>query len=168
MADATFDMPGMFKDFDKTVHYYERAFRHKNEVVARDGLLVWKHLGQAVDTTRGKPSDKWYLPFKRHSFSSHFSGIGIAIFVLSVDRKLYVHTQKVGKYHHSSMVSGEAVLAAGEMKVTNGYIDWISRKSGHYTPTAHGSRQMMIHIQEMGLDKGDRVPGAGAFWRRGF
>jgi hypothetical protein len=37
-------------------------------------------------------------------------------------------------FNHSSLVAGEPVAAAGEMKVNNGRLEIISNKSGHYVP----------------------------------
>lgn len=59
-----------------------------------------------------------------------------AIYVLSCDSLLYVGSHnKRGTFHHSSFLSGEAVLAAGEIKTDEeGTITEITLRSNHYKP----------------------------------
>jgi len=57
-----------------------------------------------------------------------------AIWVLSPDNKFYSHVVKIGRFHHSSLLGGTEIQAAGEWGVTNGKLKWINGKSGHYRP----------------------------------
>jgi len=42
--------------------------------------------------------------------------------------------QAVGEFHHSSLVAGDPVAAAGELDVGQGVLEALSDKSGHYRP----------------------------------
>lgn len=57
-----------------------------------------------------------------------------SIFVLSPDGKIYQDYAEEGSLHHSSLLSGGAVLAAGNMKFVDGQVTEISNMSGHYKP----------------------------------
>jgi hypothetical protein len=60
--------------------------------------------------------------------------------------------QKVGEFHHSSFLSGKPVASAGELKITNGVIEEISRKSGHYQPTKNINKQIITHLKNNGVE----------------
>jgi hypothetical protein len=57
-----------------------------------------------------------------------------AIWVLSPADSFYSHVVKIGRFHHSSLLAGTAVKAAGEWGVEDGKLKWINGKSGHYRP----------------------------------
>lgn len=73
--------------------------------------------------------------YSTQAMSTVPSGDGWAIFVATYDGKLYAHSHFEGKFHHSTFLGGQPVLAAGEIVVDNGEIVLINAKSGHYTPT---------------------------------
>jgi hypothetical protein len=74
-----------------------------------------------------------------------FSRRGWEIFVMSPSGEIHMTSHKIGLRHHSSMLAGGATAAAGEMKVTNGVIDTLTPKSGHYRPGPAQIHQM-LHI----------------------
>lgn len=58
-----------------------------------------------------------------------------AIFVMSPRGHLYISKiQEIGKFHHSTFLSGKKVAAAGEIIIEDGVIKLITDKSGHYRP----------------------------------
>ncbi len=62
-------------------------------------------------------------------------------FVVSMDRKIYIHHNQAhrtdGVYKHSSILMSAPVLFAGEIRVNaQGQIEWLTRNSGHYHPRA--------------------------------
>ena len=64
--------------------------------------------------------------------------------------------------HHSSVMGGEAVAAAGEMELNyQGYLQKINNKSGHYKPGAAQVIQMLEELARQGalLDKNYMMPG---------
>ena len=109
--------PSMVKAFISGVKYLDKAGR-KNYRVDANGARMWKG-DVAFDTTK---------------LQTAFSGLGFAIWVLSPKDRFYAGSHKVGQFHHSSFLSGEKVLAAGEMVVSGGKLRLLTGKSGHYKP----------------------------------
>jgi hypothetical protein len=94
-------------------------------------------------------------PFDTAIESTHFSGAGTAIFVISADGKMYSGSHRVGDFHHSSFLAGSAVLGAGEIKTnTLGEIVSISNKSGHYQPDKRTTVNMLRKLEKEGIDLG--------------
>jgi len=61
-----------------------------------------------------------------------------AIYVMDQNGVIYASRQnKVFLYHHSTLLAGKPVAAAGEMSVQNGVIQWLNNCSGHYLPPAY-------------------------------
>lgn len=87
--------------------------------------------------------------FDSQALSTAFSGSGWAIFVVSPDGKLYAHKHKVGVFHHSTFLSGSAVMAAGELVVQQGVVKCITAKSGHYTPSVDNMRTFVRNFPEV-------------------
>jgi hypothetical protein len=61
------------------------------------------------------------------------SGKGVAMVVVR-ESDMFIHSHVKDRFHHSSIFAGEPVHFAGEIKVSQGRIEWISNKSGHYQP----------------------------------
>ena len=78
-------------------------------------------------------------PYDTSAMYSKFKGDGFAIYVMSQDGRFYSTSHKIGLFHHSSFMGGGAVAGAGEIKVTGGTVQYITNKSGHYTP---GDREL--------------------------
>ena len=55
------------------------------------------------------------------------------------------------RYHHSSMVAGAAVAAAGQIKVCDGRILAISNEAGHYMPPPSCLAAVLARFKEMGV-----------------
>ncbi|MFZ1827500.1 MAG: hypothetical protein WAW42_01750 [Candidatus Competibacteraceae bacterium] len=79
-------------------------------------------------------------PFHTALLETAASGHGWAIFVVSPEGKMYAHKHVVGKYHHSTFLSGSAVIAAGELVADHGVVKFVTAKSGHYVPTIENMR----------------------------
>jgi len=109
--------PSMVKAFISGVKYLDKAGR-KNYMIGVHGARLWKG-DTAFDTSR---------------LQTAFSGLGFAIWVLSPKDRFYAGSHKIGQFHHSSFLSGEKVLAAGEMVVSGGQLRLLTGKSGHYKP----------------------------------
>ncbi|HEX8377664.1 MAG TPA: hypothetical protein VF602_07585 [Pedobacter sp.] len=76
-----------------------------------------------------------------------------AIFVMSKEGRIYASTSHIPKkFHHSSFLAGEAVASAGELKVINGVLVEVTRKSGHYRPTPALNNQFVKHLETLGID----------------
>ncbi|HIK07164.1 MAG TPA: DUF4157 domain-containing protein [Trichormus sp. M33_DOE_039] len=79
-------------------------------------------------------------------------GKGWMIFVLSPDGKFYAAGHKEGEYHHSSALAGIPIKGAGAIKVTNGRLEAIADKSGHYKPNMHQMYTTLTQLQKAGVD----------------
>jgi hypothetical protein len=82
-----------------------------------------------------------------------FNGKGKAMFVMDENGFIYVSKiQSRRKFHHSSFLAGQSVSGAGEVKVINGVIKEISRKSGHYTPSKTINLQVVEVLKQQGVN----------------
>jgi hypothetical protein len=131
-------VPDFYKDEDKgavfatNVEYLDKVERAPYEImINKDGKLV-DVMGDLIDTSKAKIA----------------GGKKVGIYVMSPDGKIYMsNSQIVGKFHHSSFLSGGDVAVAGELIVTKGIIKAINRHSGHYKPEKEQLVQMMLELR---------------------
>jgi hypothetical protein len=91
-------------------------------------------------------NDDKSTPVDTKQSSTFHSGLGAEIFVVGMGNDIHMASHKIGKFHHSSLLGGATVSMAGEMQVTDGRIDWVSNKSGHYSPTVVQLQQFLHHL----------------------
>ena len=79
-------------------------------------------------------------------------GVGLAIYVMDERGDLWVsfdaHPRKL---HHSSLLSGAPVAAAGEMLIFNGILYGINNYSGHYQPPPIVIDRALSVLKERGV-----------------
>ena len=78
---------------------------------------------------------------------------GFAIYVMDGAGNIYYsfdHQQ--GSFHHSSLMAGEDVAAAGDMTILRGRLVEISNSSGHYRPPPRSMPQVVGRLKELGVD----------------
>jgi hypothetical protein len=77
---------------------------------------------------------------------------GRALYVMDGGGEIFVsiHQQR-GVFHHSSLVSGAPVAAAGRIRVEAGLIREITNESGHYRPSRELSHQFLLALAQMKL-----------------
>jgi len=93
---------------------------------------------------------------------SEFGGEGNAIFVMDKYGSVYAsEVHSLGKFHHSSFLSGQPVASAGEIMVENGTLMAVTRRSGHYQPTAEQLEQFLQNLSGSGVDLSKVNVGAG-------
>ena len=80
-------------------------------------------------------------PLDTGKMTTAFSGPGWGIYVISAEGNMHVSGHSVGHRHHSSLLAGKAVAAAGELKVSEGRLTMLSNKSGHYMPS-------LVHLSQ--------------------
>jgi hypothetical protein len=119
------------------IYYDSEARQAGKEVIVIGNRLLYAETRKPVDTGR---------------MVSHFAGPGNAIYVMSSTGRLYLASHSVGVYHHSSLLAGAPVACAGEIRVTNGLISYLSNKSGHYVPQQINFFQVLGMLQECGSD----------------
>ena len=90
-------------------------------------------------------------PLDTEKMVTHFSGPGHGIFVMSATGNIHVISHVIGHRHHSSLLAGQPVASAGEIKVMNGYVQWLSNKSGHYRPNPDHLMQVLHQLQKNGV-----------------
>jgi RHS repeat-associated protein len=61
-----------------------------------------------------------------------FTSTERTIAVMGLDGTLYAGDQSVGAFHHSSFLSGGDVAWAGELRASNGVLEYMNDNSGHY------------------------------------
>jgi hypothetical protein len=116
----------------------QQSERQKYMLLAKDGKL-WQERKEYSTLTA-------YAPFGGAS--------GWAIFVVSAAGVFYGAEAREGKFHHSTIMAGAAVRAAGEIRVEGGKLIGITPYSGHYRP---GSDHLLYALQQLesrGVDSG--------------
>jgi hypothetical protein len=101
-------------------------------------------VGNILKTADGKPLDT-------SKMVTMHSGPGAAIYVMSAQGNLHLHSHSVGHYHHSSLLAGNSVAGAGELRAVNGRITWLSNKSGHYKADYYAMLQVLGMLQARGV-----------------
>jgi hypothetical protein len=118
------------------VKYLDDAGRESYRVIPKDGKLVDVN-GNPFDTAAGV---------------THWSGDGRAIYVMDEQGNIYASNyQEVGAFHHSSLLGGKPVSAAGELEVSNGQVVRLTDQSGHYRPTQAMTQQMVQRLRDAGI-----------------
>ena len=120
------------------VHYLGENERAKYRLHVRDGLLVDGH-GQLF-SPQHEPKEY--------------------IYVLSEDGKLLCCTSKDDDgrvLHHSSLVAGAPVAAAGQLTACRGRLLVLSNESGHYAPPPSSLHTMVHVLASHGLEHVDLV-----------
>lgn len=117
--------------------------------IVKQGLTKIHIISGRVYTDSGATN-----PLNTKAMVTHFSGPGKAIYVMSAEGNIHVGSHVVGHYHHSSLLNGQPVACAGEIEVVDGYIKWLSNKSGHYFPNADHLVQVLHQLQKKGVALG--------------
>jgi hypothetical protein len=90
------------------------------------------------------------------SAAQTWDGQSKAIFVMDEDGNMYASTyQRAGEFHHSTLSNGQPVAGAGELVATNGRVQYITARSGHYQP---GMPEMQNVANELARNNVSGVP----------
>jgi hypothetical protein len=128
------------------VKYLSGDCRLKYQVKIKDGKF-YDAEGNLFDTSKAR---------------SAFGGSGNAIFVMDESGNIYASAvHSIGKFHHSSFLSGKPVASAGEIIVEKGVVKEITRRSGHYKPTAEQLSQFLEKLNNDDIDLSSVNIGAG-------
>jgi hypothetical protein len=127
--------------------YYSNEEREEHQLSFQDGLV---NQGEdLLDTTDAQGSTLKGSKADRHIFAMDGQGKFTA-----TDAAMSKFTKgedgKVERIHHSSLVQGEPVAAAGEIEVEEGHIRSISDHSGHYKPTGEMTFNAVSALQDHG------------------
>ena len=127
-----------------------------------DGL-IYDASGNRFDTSNAVRIDE-------HGVKAYLK---LAMFVMDAQGDFYASNfQEVHVFHHSSLVAGHEVAAAGELTVINGRLEFINDRSGHYRATPEFSEQALDRLRQLlpagtieSLKKRDRIL-IGEFYRK--
>lgn len=108
---------GLTVDSDTVISYYLKKWSDTNRTKPK------RNQGAATTGLRATPQE-----------IKQWSGKAL-IWVIGAEGKVYSHIPKLGRFHHSSFLSGAAVKSAGMWIVKNGVIKSMAPLSGHYRPT---------------------------------
>lgn len=122
------------------VIYYNKTQRSTMQLVVHNNLL-YNSIGELFDTS--------------HASSSSLQGVQpSAIYVMDFDGKIYASNVNIlGLFHHSTLLAGAPVAAAGGMIVKNGIIQNITNCSGHYRPSSVSFSQIKEALNQMGYTR---------------
>jgi hypothetical protein len=109
-------------------------------------------LHDGAPMTQG-PDDHHEIFDTSNMFSKH-SGQGFAVYVMDPSGKMYANQHKVGLFHHSSFLAGGDVAGAGEIKVENGAVKWVTNKTGHYRAGEPELWQVLDELKGRGVSLG--------------
>ena len=133
------NVPGNKVWFGSTVRYLSEEERAELKLSTRGGR-IFDAKGNLFDTA-GSPA----LESNTHR----------AIFVMDEHGNFFASKSHfVGRFHHSSLLAGAPVAAAGEIEVRNGELIAISDRSGHYLPGRKFTDQAIAELQRCGVDTG--------------
>lgn len=85
----------------------------------------------------------------------HTDALSKWIFVVALDKRLYVGRKRKGVFHHSSFVAGAPILAAGKLMVRHGHVVAIEPHSGHYKPTSRNLTALCDVLRSHGVALAD-------------
>lgn len=73
-------------------------------------------------------------------------------YVMLSDGRIFadIFMAEIPKLHHSALARGKPVSAAGEMRVCDGVLNWLSNKSGHYMPPTGFHSQFLHRLNKLG------------------
>ncbi len=115
------------------VHYYSENLLPSFNVTFRDGLMIDSN-GVLFTSYINQPS----------------------LYVITPEGEFRVSRySKHGLIHHSSLVSGGPLMAAGQMRVVDGVIQMIDLESGHYRFPAHYLEWVLgrLAVQGVAVDR---------------
>ena len=134
------------------VAYLNAREREEYEYVLNgDGRLVKKKGGEKLDTCGMRTEERgggWAIfVAQRGTIGGGAKGI-----------RMYSNSHTPGRFHHSSFLAGDPVMAAGEWLVKNGKILAIDDKTGHYKiGAAHLAQFILAGLMGKRAGRGDHM-----------
>lgn len=120
---------------------------------SQEGKQYELRFSEKEDNNRTFLSQKGSL-YRTYDKESHARGW--AMFVVSPEKKMYANSSTRFKFHHSSFLSGQPVLFAGEIKIdAEGHLQALSNKSGHYQVGVEQILQVLRFFRESGVSLQD-------------
>lgn len=99
-------------------------------------------------------SSEGNIIFDTSTAGMHSFVTGTAIFTMDPTGRIYASNEQViFLLHHSSLLAGNPVAAAGEIKIVEGEIKSINTCSGHYWPSKNLTKQIEKALLNKGYEK---------------
>lgn len=127
------------------VKYCNRTERLQYVVEIQEGKLYWVNQGRKLVHSSKTPKPKKGAPQGAPNEPV------MMIYVMSPDGTLYVGDKKREKFHHSSFLSGSAVIAAGSICVEEGVLKELTPHSGHYRPSDEDFARCVQSFRDAGV-----------------
>lgn len=127
------------------VTYCNSKERRQYAVQIQDGKLFWVHQARKLVHSKKKPKPKKGAPEGAPNEPV------MMIYVMSPDGTLYIGDKKREKFHHSSFLSGSAVIAAGSVCVEDGNLKELTPHSGHYRPSDEDFARCVQTFRDAGV-----------------
>ena len=117
-------------------------------MIALDGTLV----GKTIASTAGYKSEGAKDPRSnmRGPNGENYLGDGVAAYVWTEQKELFIAQHMGQQFHHSSFVSGRRVRCAGMIAIENGRVVALSNNSGHYKPRKEHVRNFVEFLSAIG------------------
>ena len=147
----TLSMLVQYRGEDKRgVHYLDDRERAQSLLHICEGLLCDSQ-GQLLNPKFNGPKTRM-TKFPEQPKLEETLANGFAIYVMDHTGKIWVSfNAQVKKFHHSSLLSGQPVAAAGEMIIFQGRIYAINNRSGHYHPPPIVIKRVLQVLKSSGV-----------------
>lgn len=133
------------------VEYFDEDQLKKHELFVIDGQLI-DHLGQPFDSVYDADSGT----FEDYTF------------IVNKDRRIFILPEaERGRWHHSSLSQGQALIFAGTLSADRGQVREITDRSGHYKMTGTQTINGLRVLIDMGVNL-DRSKFSGHFVEERF
>jgi hypothetical protein len=134
----------------KGVHYLTDQEREMSLLHICDGLLCDTQ-GHLLNPKFSGPN-KRISQFPEQPKTGDNHAVGFAIYVMDAEGKVWItFDAKVKLFHHSSLLSGKPVAAAGEMIIFQGRLYALNNRSGHYHPPPIVIKRVLQVLQSGGI-----------------
>jgi hypothetical protein len=148
---------------EPTLYITDPAEREKYRLRFGSDGFIYDASGKRFDTTNA-------VRINEHGVKEFLK---FAMFVMDARGDFYASNfQEVRVFHHSSLVGGGEVAAAGELQVTGGRLEFINDRSGHYRGTPEFNEQALDRLGQLlpagtieSLRRGNRIL-IGEFYRK--
>jgi hypothetical protein len=134
----------------RNVKYMDEKERVQHMLLAKDGKL-WQRDPDAEDDPGVAKHKEYDTSGARATFGD---ADGWAIFVVSSAGVFYGANSVEGELHHSSLLAGASVRAAGEIRVIGGKLEGLTPLSGHYKPGNDHLAYALGQLASRGVDIG--------------
>ena len=119
------------------------TIRYITDENERAAMKLYVHNGLLTDQ-QGRLLDPATDQFPRRD--------GLAIYVMDLQKQIFIsfdHEQN--RFHHSSILAGQPVLAAGDMTIVQGRLLELSNSSGHYRPAPQSLNLVIQQLRSLGV-----------------